>query len=89
MTQIERAARALYAASNPESDENDQRWKTCIAGARAVIEAIRVPSPEMVRTGRMATRRGDSVVSHHDVHVAYMAMMDCVSEEGRPPPQEA
>lgn len=83
MTMLEKAARALFDAMTLDGDAEFD----CLSlgdrnmlhnYARAVLEAVRVPSAEMIKAGRevdiMALRGADSI---------YTAMIDRALTEGK------
>lgn len=79
MTMIEEVARAieLYKKAHQDSDTEDQWW-TYEGMARAAIESMRVPSPEMavaVQERHSPWQGGVSVV--------WMDMIDAALEEGK------
>ena len=87
MTPTERAARALArqhggllsgtGPSSPEAEEHaSRRWRDYEQDVRTVLEAIRVPAPRMIIAGREATERDGEAVDLHDIHMAFVAMID-------------
>lgn len=95
---LERAARAIATEIGVDPDrlitaDDDAHvglglrqphlaWTRYVGTARAVLQAIQVPSPEMLRAGWNATKRDGAAVDHHDIHVAFVAMIDAALEEG-------
>lgn len=71
---VEWVARAMFAASEPASDWDDEggrhqeQWRT---EARAAILAMREPTDRMVRAGRIP-----APVRHEEAAMVYRAMID-------------
>lgn len=83
MTPLGRVARVLAELSEPEigpfDGGVDAVWPSYIADARAVLQAIREPSMELVRE---AVDRAEDVIAPGDYREFWIAMIDAALEEG-------
>lgn len=99
---VERVARAIYAAENPQGrlweDRADGTRGTYLALARAALAALREPTKEMVAAldwhPDVKLARGDSYASVEDHQKyarkrlidAYQLMIDAALEDEKTPP---